>query len=900
MRHRPRLTSLLAVGVAGVLVAGLTYLATNRSAAAASGTTAWRDGAFVVDTPNVVRRANVVFGRANIVPGQFVALGNGPLGAAVWAASGFTAQLNRPDTFPDRRSPGQVVIPGLSRLTSAPDFAGYLDVYDGMLHESGGGMTLTAYVRADTAQLVVDVTGADPGSTQTAQVQLWSGRAPAASVSGPVAVLAESWVDNSGTGASGQTFGTLVGVSAGGRGLVASTPSASTAQVSFQPRTDGSFRVIAAAPAWTGGDALATANAVLNNDADKPSSTLTAAHLAWWHTYWSSAGLIRISSADGTGDYIENVRTLYLYYAAAERGTAAYPGSQAGVADLFNFSQDHQDWFPAGYWFWNLRMQVQANLSAGVFGLDDPVFQLYRGNVANISAWTKANMPGRAGLCVPETMRFNGNGTWLGGMGNSSCNSTVQPSYNSLTITTGAEVGLWTWQRYLMSDDVSFLRDNYPVMSGAATFLLSSASVGPDGFLHTRANAHETQWDVADPVTDVLAMQALFPVVVKAAQALGVDASLVSQLTAAIPKIPPLPRTDTATKTQLLTAAADAAGTDMIGWSAQPTADMRNSENLGLEAVWPYNTIGDSDPLTALARRTYTSRSYVNGNDWSFDPLHAARLGLATEVKSTLVNAATKYQAYPSGLASFTGTPAAEPYVEQAGVLAATVSEALVQDYDGLLRIAPAWPSDWSGDGTVAIQHNSKAYVQMRNGTPVTVAIASGSDTPITVRSPWPGQSVTVVDGTGATVVGPQSSATFTIPARSGRSYLVELTSAPTTSLPFAPVSGAPASAARHLGPASIGLDRGQQQQQRTVSLRAHANGMLVTAENAGAAPLVANRTAIGTWETFQLTRNPDGGISLRALANNGYVCAEHAGAAPLVANRTAIGTWEEFDLITA
>jgi hypothetical protein len=101
------------------------------------------------------------------------------MAVSVWrrgAANGFTAQLNRNDTWPDRKSPGQVVIPGLRKLTAASDFQGYFDVYDATLHESGGGMTLTAYLRADTAQLVVDVTGADPGSTQTAQVKLWSGR----------------------------------------------------------------------------------------------------------------------------------------------------------------------------------------------------------------------------------------------------------------------------------------------------------------------------------------------------------------------------------------------------------------------------------------------------------------------------------------------------------------------------------------------------------------------------------------------------------------------------------------------------------------------------------------------------------------------------------------------------
>ena len=82
------------------------------------------------------------------------------------------------------------------------------------------------------------------------------------------------------------------------------------------------------------------------------------------------------------------------------------------------------------------------------------------------------------------------------------------------------------------------------------------------------------------------------------------------------------------------------------------------------------------------------------------------------------------------------------------------------------------------------------------------------------------------------------------------------------------------------------------------VSFRAHANGMIVTADNAGAAPLIANRTAVGPWESFDLISNPDGSVSLRAHANGDIVTADNAGAAPLIANRTAIGPWESFDLI--
>ncbi|MYS19392.1 hypothetical protein GA0115240_10782 [Streptomyces sp. DvalAA-14] len=84
------------------------------------------------------------------------------------------------------------------------------------------------------------------------------------------------------------------------------------------------------------------------------------------------------------------------------------------------------------------------------------------------------------------------------------------------------------------------------------------------------------------------------------------------------------------------------------------------------------------------------------------------------------------------------------------------------------------------------------------------------------------------------------------------------------------------------------------------VALRAHANNLIVTADNAGASPLIANRTSIGPWESFQLIHNPSGTVSLKSLANNLYVTAENAGASPLVANRTAIGTWEQFDLITS
>jgi hypothetical protein len=82
------------------------------------------------------------------------------------------------------------------------------------------------------------------------------------------------------------------------------------------------------------------------------------------------------------------------------------------------------------------------------------------------------------------------------------------------------------------------------------------------------------------------------------------------------------------------------------------------------------------------------------------------------------------------------------------------------------------------------------------------------------------------------------------------------------------------------------------------ISLRARANNMYVCADNAGAASLIANRTAIGPWETFDVLDAGGGNIAFRSHANSQIVCAENAGASALIANRTAVGSWETFQLV--
>ena len=79
------------------------------------------------------------------------------------------------------------------------------------------------------------------------------------------------------------------------------------------------------------------------------------------------------------------------------------------------------------------------------------------------------------------------------------------------------------------------------------------------------------------------------------------------------------------------------------------------------------------------------------------------------------------------------------------------------------------------------------------------------------------------------------------------------------------------------------------------IGLKALANNLYVCANNAGSSPLIANRTTIGGWETFQWVDAGGGNVALFSLANNQYVCADNYGNNPLIANRITAGGWESF-----
>jgi hypothetical protein len=76
-------------------------------------------------------------------------------------------------------------------------------------------------VQPDTDTLIVDVSGANPDSPQTAQLKLWQPRTPQALTRGKIGLLSQSWIDNKNPESSGRIFGSLSAITADAGDVVA-------------------------------------------------------------------------------------------------------------------------------------------------------------------------------------------------------------------------------------------------------------------------------------------------------------------------------------------------------------------------------------------------------------------------------------------------------------------------------------------------------------------------------------------------------------------------------------------------------------------------------------------------------------------------------------------------------
>lgn len=743
----------------------------------AEGTTAWSDGKMQIDGAALASRSNLIYKVAPTRERDFAPLGNGKVGAAVWAGDGFTAQMNDLDIILLARSSGRLVIPGLSAMTTASDYKGVLDFSKGRFVQTGGGIKAVTYVDSARKNLIVEVTGVAPGSAHSAKIMLWSGRHPTITVDAANKLVgySETFTDNNNTSFK-QGIITALKVSDGAATF--SKVDDLTGKVDFVADANGSYRVQFSVGTWDGVNAAsALVNLASNTDA-LSGSTVADATQAYWTNFWNSIAKVRLTSSannktPGDAEYLENIRTINLFISQAT-GLGTYPMSQGGRSRGVHPLPEHsQQWnyYVNGDWHFNQRQNYDVFAGAGMSHLMKPYFDWYLRIYDKLKANTVTKFPYASGICVTDNNRYDGLMNYVESASNVLTTSPrpnpdvryCDPTsawYTTRQYNAGPEVAVNIIHTAKVTNNPALIRDNYNFLKDVGLFFMTYPNLDANGKLKfDRASSFENYFDAVNPMPVVAAAYGYFPLLRSVAVEMG-DTALVTSLDAAIAKLPPLPTTTRNGKT-------------VLAWQESSTGTNQNFQNPEMEAVWPWGLFGDDPTTNTIAVNSYKNQVYTNLYDWNADSTWAARLGLRDSVKSSLASSVSSHTAGASGTDGF-GGPA---QVEALGNMTMGIQESIVQYYDGVLKIAPAIPYDWDAQGAVYIEGGHLVSVEAKSGLPTLATINAGSDGNITIRNPWPGKPWAVRNGDGSSIIVSGASAansTVVLPVARGQSYIIE------------------------------------------------------------------------------------------------------------------------------
>jgi hypothetical protein len=274
----------------------------------------------------------------------------------------------------------------------------------------------------------------------------------------------------------------------------------------------------------------------------------------------------------------------------------------------------------------------------------------------------------------------------------------------------------WYWRA---SGDEAFGREQfYPFLKEILAFFMSYAKKGDDGRYHLApVNALETWWQAQDDMADICGLHHFLPRAIEWGQRYGEGAATLARWQEFLQNLAPVPVGRWTVSREfwqgihdhehVTRAVLDPEGIFLAAAAPGPDQTERhNMENPELYVIFPWGAVGMDSPPRELRRaeETWEHRTwrYAN-NGWVQDAVQLARLGWGERAKQAQMDHAGRHQRFPNG--SFISAAAPffhklltdTPYFDTAGVHAAALNEMLLQGYDGVIRLAPAVSTEWSG-----------------------------------------------------------------------------------------------------------------------------------------------------------------------------------------------------------
>jgi hypothetical protein len=429
------------------------------------------------------------------------------------------------------------------------------------------------------------------------------------------------------------------------------------------------------------------------------------AHGQWWAEFWDRSWI----HASGTTE-AETASKSYAIqrYMTACAGRGAQPikfnGSLFTVGhDLpegessseNNHDPDYRAW-GASYWNQNTRLVYWPLIASGDYDLLAPWFNMYVQGLSLAKDRTQAYFH-HEGAAFIETMYFWGLPN-VNDFGWSNPGPELQSEWMRYHIQGGLEVLSQMLDRYDYAQDAEFARSTLlPMAEALVTYYDQHWKRGPDGkILMQPAQSIETYQKTAlNPTPDIAGLMSVLPRLRSLPLALSSESQR-GLWTKVLKDLPPIHLGTTAKGKLSSKSQGDPDGKPTI-LPAEKYDEPKNSENPELYTVFPYRLYGLGKPDLELARNTYAARLFPFSKCWGQDGMESALLGLTADAKATVLKEFTSYgnQRFPW---FWSRNNDWIPDMDNGGAGMETLQLMLMQCDGRQIRIAPAWPSDWTAD----------------------------------------------------------------------------------------------------------------------------------------------------------------------------------------------------------
>ncbi|MBN1361811.1 MAG: hypothetical protein JW993_14540 [Sedimentisphaerales bacterium] len=763
-----------------------------------------------IDYREPVSRADLHYDQPVSRSEEGMPLGNGRMGSLVWTVpNALRLQINRVDvfanncatqSFPERNSDYcggcgfvDIEFEGYdSDVFSAGQMSQHLSCYDGLVTVTGRDVEVRALAWHERDVMAFEVTDrrSEPDAISLNLQMLRPATVRTRSH------LARSKLDSRDDGlVLTQAFeegdyycGSAVALGVVGRDAKVRQTRDDELSLVCKPG-NGSFMVLVASAAGFDeeADLIATAFEQLAAAQETGYDKLVESNQRWWYDFWSK-GYIRLHSADGVADSIEQNYTYYLYVmASSSRGK--FPTKFNGM--IWITGGDRRSW-GGQYWGANQECLYNALLPTNRMELLDPMFDMYSG-MFDACATAARQQWGSQGMFIPETVAFDGlarlpddiatemrelyllqrpwdqrserflavahtgqphssRWNWIGG--GSYVDGVWQPTergggpYGPVThiFSRGAKIAYTYWQRYEYTLDETWLRQRaYPMLKAVAEFYRNYPNVkkGADGKYHIHhVNSNESVQGGQDPDEEIASMMGILPAAIKASEILDVDADMRPVWREFLDNLAPLPT-----------------GGDALGWirALPPIFRGRGTgrPDGNTMPIWSFDlcTLENDDPETMrIAHATmdgYLRSPNTRPGVLSKVAVTAAMMGRADAVRYLLPNQLSFPDRAPvlaNRLDQREGTQTTN--AQRLGRVADTLHNALVQSVgagparEPVIRVFPAWPKEWNAEFRLAARGAFMVRSSMKAGQIEFVQIESQAGAECRLRNPWPDATV--------------------------------------------------------------------------------------------------------------------------------------------------------------